>query len=180
MIRYALIYGGLAGAITISVAAVTVSLSDPSDMRTAEALGYLTMFAAMSLVFIGIKRWRDIEKGGVATFAGAFGVGAAMSLAAALIYAVGWEAFMFANDYAFTAEYAQAMREEIAAKGLAAAEEAEALAEIDAAIEMMANPALRLAVSMIEILPVALVVALISAAILRNPKVLPARAGRGE
>lgn len=176
MIRYALIYGGLAGAITIAIVSMTVSLIDPDSMRAAEMLGYLTMIAALSLVFIGIKRWRDIEKGGVVSFAGALGVGVAMSIAAALVYALGWEAFMFSTDYAFTAEYAAALRAEIVAEGLSVAEEARRLAEIDGAIAMMGNPFIRLAISMLEILPVALIVSVVSALVLRNPKVLPARA----
>ena len=39
-----------------------------------------------------------------------------------------------------------------------------------------ANPLFRLPMTFLEIFPVGLLIALISAAVLRNPKVLPARA----
>jgi hypothetical protein len=41
---------------------------------------------------------------------------------------------------------------------------------------MYANPLLRLPMTFLEIFPVGVLIALISAAVLRNPKVLPARA----
>jgi hypothetical protein len=41
--------------------------------------------------------------------------------------------------------------------------------------EMYRNPLFRLPMTFIEIFPVGLLIALISAAILRNPRILPAR-----
>ncbi len=175
MFRYALIFGGLAGVVTVAVASTIVSVANPDDFTGVELLGYLAMLAALSLLFIGIKRYRDVEQGGVINFATAFGVGAAMSVMATVIYAISWEVFSFATDYSFTADYAASVKASIENEAISAAEKARKLAEVDAAIELNRNVLFRLVISATEILPVGLVVALISAFVLKNPKVLPAR-----
>jgi hypothetical protein len=55
-----------------------------------------------------------------------------------------------------------------------AAIQAEA-AEMNAMAESYRNPLFRIPMTFVEIFPVGLLVALISAALLRNPKMLPAR-----
>ncbi|XUU59631.1 DUF4199 domain-containing protein [Erythrobacter sp. HA6-11] len=175
MFRYALTFGGLAGALTVAVASTIVSMANPDDFTGVELLGYLTMLAALSLLFIGIKRYRDNDRGGVISFAAAFGVGAAMSVMATVVYAASWELFSFATDYSFTADYAASVKASIENEAISAAEKARKIAEVDAAIELNRNLMFRLAISATEILPVALIVTLISALILKNPKVLPAK-----
>ena len=175
MFRYVLIFGTLAGVVTVAVAATIVSMANPDDFTGVETLGYLTMAAAMSLLFIGIKRYRDEEKGGVISFAAALGVGAAMSVAATVAYALCWEVFSFATDYSFTAEYAASVKAAIEGDTISAAEKARKIAKVDAAIELSRSLPFRLLISATEILPVALLVSLLSAAVLRNRNVLPAR-----
>jgi hypothetical protein len=50
-------------------------------------------------------------------------------------------------------------------------------AEMRQMAEMYANPLIRMPMTFAEIFPVGLVVALVSAALLRNPRLLPARVG---
>lgn len=175
MLRYALIYGGLSGAIVIAIISVTLMTMGPESAASSQLSGYATMLAALSLVFVGVKRYRDIEQGGVISFKTGAGVGLAMAVIAGLVYTIGWELVLFATDFAFIETFSQSMIEGIKAQGLPAAEEAVQLAEIESGIEMYRNPLFRLPITFTEIFPVGLAVAVVSALILKNSNVLPAR-----
>ena len=137
--------------------------------------GYLVMLIALSLIFVGVKRYRDVECGGVIRFWRAFGLGVGTAVVAALFYAVGWEIFVAASGYDFIADYSATMVEGMRAEGAAPAAIQARLAELRDMAEMYNNPPIRFAMIFAEIFPVGLLVALVSAALLRNPKLLPAR-----
>lgn len=176
MFRYALIYGGIAGAIVIAIISVTLLTMGPDAAASSQMSGYATMLAAMSLVFVGMKRFRDVEQGGVISFKQGALVGLAMAVMAGVVYTIGWEGVLFATDFAFIETYSQSAIAGIEAQGLAAPEEAAKIAEIQSGMEMYRNPLFRLPITFIEIFPVGLIVALVSALILKNAEVLPARA----
>ena len=176
MLRYAAVYGGISGAIIIGVMTVCFYLSGNKGMATSMWLGYLVMILTLSLIFIGMKRYRDKEKGGVISFWPALGLGAAMAAAAALVYALVWEAYLAAIDYTFIESYTAGVIEQKKAKGLDGAALQAEIENMAAFAKSYANPFFRIPVSFLELFPVGLFVALISAAILRNPKAFPARA----
>ena len=118
MLRYAAVYGGISGAIIIGVMTVCFYLSGNKGMATSMWLGYLVMILMLSLIFIGMKRYRDREQGGVISFWPALGLGAAMAAAAALVYALVWEAYLAAIDYTFIESYTAGVIEQKNAKGL--------------------------------------------------------------
>ena len=74
MIRSALVYGGIAG--TATILTMLLGFEFGGEGAGSQAVGFLIMFIALSLIFFGIKRYRDVEQGGVITFAKAFGLGA--------------------------------------------------------------------------------------------------------
>ena len=173
MLRYALAFGAPAGIAVIAVMSAFFHVFEPADMKGAEVFGFATMIAILALIFVGVKRYRDQELGGVGGFPRLFAAGAAMAGVAGLFYALGWEIYQQATDFAFTDIYAEALRADIAAKDLAPADAARELAEIESYLEMQRNPLVRFAISLLEIVPVALLVALVSALILKNPARLP-------
>jgi uncharacterized membrane protein YidH (DUF202 family) len=177
--RYALTYGGIAGAIVIAVISIGLFTDLPNHFQS-EIFGYLVMLVALSLIFVGIKRYRDVEHGGVIRFGRAFAMGLGIALVAAIIYIIGWElALSLADpDFAanFMAEYSRSIIEGMRADGASAAAIAEKQAEMAQWAERYRSPLWRIPITFVEIFPVGLVVALLSAAILRNPRVLPARA----
>ena len=176
MNRYALIYGAISGAIAAGVLTVGIA-SDFSNHTTSLWFGYLVMLVALSLIFVGVKRYRDLERGGVIHFGRAFGLGAAIAAVAGIIYALTWETYLQISGYDFMADYTKAILDGMRAEGAApAAIEAKA-AEMNAMAESYKNPLFRIPLTFVEIFPVGLVVALVSAALLRNPRLLPARQG---
>ena len=170
--RYALVYGGIAGAIVISVLVAGLAF-DLHSHATSEWFGYLVMLVALSLIFVGVKRYRDVECGGIIGFGRAFGLGLAIAAVAALIYVIVWEIYLAVSGVDFMAQYTATVVDGMRAKGASAAEIESKLAEMRRMAEMYRNPLVRIPITFVEIFPVGLLVALISAALLRNPRLLP-------
>jgi hypothetical protein len=169
--RYALVYGGLAGAVAIGIMIATFALA-LSQLHTLW-FGYLVMLVALSLIFVGIKRYRDVECGGVIRFGRAFGVGLGIAVVAGLIYVIGWELYTALSGWNFMADYTAQMLQQMRADGASPAAIQAKEAEMREMAEMYANPLLRMPMIFAEIFPVGLIVALVSAALLRNPRLLP-------
>jgi hypothetical protein len=175
--RYALTYGGLSGLIVVTTIATGLSFADRDGILTSEWLGYLVMLVALVLIFVGMKRYRDVERGGVIRFLPALSIGLAMAAVAAVVYVAVWEAYLAATDYVFFDQYVSALLEQKRAAGASAAEIAKEAASFDQMRGWYNNPFLRIPITFLEIFPVGFVVALVSAALVRNPRLLPARGG---
>jgi uncharacterized membrane protein YhaH (DUF805 family) len=172
--RYPLVYGGIAGAIIIVCSALIFAVAQGVH-TTSPLLGYLVMLVALSMIFVGVKRYRDVERGGVIRFGKALAVGLGIAAVAALLYVIAWEImFTFTGD-AFLTGYMEVMAQEMRSSGKSPGEIQAAVNEMKSFGETYRNPLVRIPLTLLEIAPVGLVVALVSAAILRNPKVLPAR-----
>ncbi len=75
MIRKIFSHGALAGLIVgLPLFGITVAMNGHT-LKYGVVLGYLTMLIALSLVFVAIKRRRDVDLGGVIRFWPAFGLG---------------------------------------------------------------------------------------------------------
>ena len=176
MTRYALIYGAISGGIAAAVLTIGIA-SGSSNHTTSLWFGYLVMLVALSLIFVGVKRYRDIEGGGVIKFGRAFGLGVAIAAVAGVIYALTWESYLQISGYDFMADYTKSVLKSMQAEGATPAAIQAKAAEMNAMAESYKSPLFRIPMTFVEIFPVGLLVALISAALLRNPKLLPARQG---
>jgi hypothetical protein len=176
MKKIILIYGVIAGAIVAAsmVWGIMVSDSSGEGMQTLEIMGYLIMLIALSVIFFGIKKYRDHELGGVITFGTAVLVGLGISIVASIIYVVTWEIYLAQTNYAFMTEYVAANLASMEAAGASAAEIQAASANFDVMVERYKNPMFRLGITFVEIFPVGLLISLVSAVILRKSNVLPA------
>jgi hypothetical protein len=172
--RYSLVYGGLSGAVAISVLVFSLAFNLPNHSHSLW-FGYLVMLVALSLIFVGVKRYRDVECGGVVSFGRAFMIGLGIALVAAVIYALGWELYLAVSGKDFMADYTGSILDRLRAAGATPAAIAAKTAEMRDMAEAYRNPLFRLPMTFVEIFPVGLVVTLVSAALLRNPKLLPAR-----
>ena len=174
MTRYAFIYGIISGGIAAIVLTVGIA-SDLSNHTTSLWFGYLVMLVALSLILVGVKRYRDVECGGVIRFGRAFGLGLAIAAVAGLVYALVWESYLQLSGYDFMADYTKSILDGMRAEGASPGAIQAKAAEMNAMAETYRNPIFRIPMTFIEIFPVGVLVALVSAALLRNPKVLPAR-----
>ena len=139
------------------------------------ALGYLSMLVALSAVFVGIKHHRDVDRGGVIRFWPAFGLGLGISAIAGVFYVFAWELAQATVVGDFAGHYAAATITNAKAGGADAAALAKLTAQMESFKLQYANPLFRLPMTFVEIFPVGVLVSLVSAAVLRNPRVLPAR-----
>lgn len=177
MTRIALIYGTLAGVIVIACTVASFSLTENFGHHSGSLwLGYLIMIVALTMIFFGVKRYRDREKGGVIKFLPAFGVGLMIAIVAGIAYVASWEAYLAISGRDFIGEYANAIIEAARAKGVTGAALDAQIAEMNTLKVRYADPMFRLPMTFIEIFPVGVIIALISAAILRNSKSLPPQA----
>ncbi|MEM8492537.1 MAG: DUF4199 domain-containing protein [Pseudomonadota bacterium] len=173
MTPFILRYGSYSGILVIATLLLG-ALIGSAGAAVGELLGYLFMLVALSMIFIAIKRYRDQELGGVIRFWQGVTLGIGISLVAALAYVVGWEIYLNMTDYAFMDEYAQGVLDEAAAGGASEEALAQLRADTELAKENYARPLYRLSITFLEIFPVGIVVTLISAGLLRNPRLLRA------
>ncbi len=175
MSRIILIFGAAAGLIVAVPMCLLVANAEPGSAATSHFTGYLIMLLALSLVFVGVKRLRDRELGGAIRFVPAFLAGLGISAVAGVIYVVGWEITLAVTDFAFIDSYSAAAVEAARARGASAAEVEAVIAQMDEFRRQYANPLFRLPLTFAEIFPVGVLVSLVSAALLRNSRFLPAR-----
>ncbi|MBP3984444.1 DUF4199 domain-containing protein [Pseudoxanthomonas helianthi] len=177
MLKKMLAYGAIAGLIAGGVLSLIVL--GPGEHGASGAwgmlIGYLTMLVGLSLVFVAIKRHRDEALGGAIRFWPAFALGLGISFVASVIYALAWEAALAISGLDFAGSYANSIIEQQKAKGVSGEALAKLVADMERFKTSYANPAYRLPMTFTEIFPVGVIVSLVSAAVLRNPRVLPAR-----
>jgi hypothetical protein len=174
MLHTILKYGAIAGVVVGGFMFATfLGFGGESPMQYAMLIGYATMLVALSAVFVGIKRHRDVDRGGVIGFWPALGVGLGISFVAGVFYVVAWEGVQAVMHMDFATSYANATIAQARAKGASAAEIARMTAEMAAFKVQYANPLFRLPMTFAEIFPVGVLVSLVSAALLRNPRFLP-------
>ncbi|HWE47202.1 MAG TPA: DUF4199 domain-containing protein [Caulobacteraceae bacterium] len=179
MTRIILTWGLIGGLIIIVGSAASFALTGgghhTANTALGFALGYLVMLVALSAVLVGVRQYRDQVKGGVIKFLPALGIGLGIALVASLAYVAVWEAYLAVTHYRFIDEYTAGILASKRTAGVTGAAYAKLVAEMDDMRKSYANPLIRMGMTFTEIAPVGLIVALVSAALLRNPRFLPAK-----
>jgi len=140
------------------------------DFVSNDLLGYAAMLVVMSLIFFGIRNYRNKELNGVITFGKAFKTGLLIALVASLLYVVVWVIYYYLFvpdylDYYIDHVLRQTPESEIAARKQ----------EMQQFKTMYENPVFVVLITLAEVLPLGIIVALISAVILkRKPKEISA------
>jgi hypothetical protein len=172
MKKVVLTFGLIAGILVVGLMFFTLP-KEKQDFEMGEILGYATMLVALSSIFFGIKTLRDRYEGGTITFQRAFLCGLYITLIASFIYAFGWE-FYYQNSGAnFMTQYSAAQMDKLKASGASDKEILLAMDKMKSMMEYYRNPLIRFFMTLMEILPVGLLISLISAAILRKKGNLP-------
>lgn len=180
MKRNIIIYGLIAGIVVSILMLFTVNYISHCegnvDYDTSMLIGYASMLIAFSLVFVGIRNYRDKYNAGVISFGKAFKIGIMIVLIASTIYVVAWliDYFFFIPD--FIEKYSAQMLDELKASGASQIEIDKQAKEMADFAKMYKNPFFNAMMTYAEILPVGLIVTLISSLILKR-KALPAPKG---
>lgn len=179
MTKIVLIFGLISGAIAGALMWLLMSfVKDGSiDFDNGMIWGYATMIIALSLVFFGVKSYRDNHGGRISFFKG-LQVGILISVISAVCYAAAWELYYPKIGDEFMKKYTVHELEKMKASGASDAEIEKARAEGERFMELYKNFFVRFAMSLMEILPVGIIVTLVSAGLLRRREVLPGEPAR--
>ena len=173
MINIAFLFGTIGGLIVVAGMFVGIVVL-PEHGGSSLWYGYLTMLLAMSMIFFGVKRYRDTAGGGVIKFVPALFLGLGIAIVAGVIYTIAWEVYMAATNYSFADSYMNAIIAQKKAAGVSGPALDAVIAEMQKFKSDYANPLYRMPMTFMEIFPVGVIVSLISAVLLRNSRVLPA------
>lgn len=174
MQKLILTYGGIAGAIVTGMMLISSTLwmgeEAKMDMQTAEVIGYVSMIVALSMIFIGIRSYREKHLSGVISFGTAFKIGILITAVASVIYAVGWMIFFNTSEAAqqFPEKYLAYMAENMQESGKSQEEIDTQITAYRENMETYKNPLVMFGVTLLEIFPVGLFITLISAFILKK------------
>jgi hypothetical protein len=159
-------FGLISGAILSAMMLLTLPFHDTIGFDRMAIVGYTTMVVAFLLIYFGVRSYRDNVAGGTVRFGRALAVGALIAAVASLCYVATWEVIYFKIAPDFVTKYQAHILAKERAKGQT--EQALALkkAELEKFAEMYKNPAINAAITFLEPLPVALIVALVSAGVL--------------
>jgi hypothetical protein len=162
-----IIYGLTAGLIATVVMVIWMARVDNTDSLGGMLFGYTTMLVAFSLIFVGIKDYRE-RNGGVISFGKAFKIGLAISLIASTMYVLGWmiEYYAFIPDFYDKCEVHQVAK--LKAAGAAPAIIQATAQQYEQYKQMARNPLVLALGTYLVILPVGLIVSLLAAAILKR------------
>ncbi|MEQ9099496.1 MAG: DUF4199 domain-containing protein [Imperialibacter sp.] len=138
------------------------------EFESNDVIGYTLLIAAFSFIFVGIKTFRDKQNGGVIGFGKAFLTGLYISLVAATMYVVVWlfDYYLFMPD--FLDKYSEHVMYMAKIEGASESELSAKAAEMSSFVEMYQNPVAVVLITFSEVFPIALVISLVSALILRR------------
>ena len=174
MKKIALVYGLVAGTIVGAMLMITMPLYESGTLHfdNGEWLGYTTMVIALSLVFFGVKSYRD-HSGGTITFWNGLKVGLLITLVASLIYALSWEITYHTMKGDLLKQMNEKSIEKMKKEGASEVSLQETQKQMDDFAVMYKNPVFRFAITLLEIAPVGIVISLLSAGLLRRKEFLP-------
>ena len=135
---------------------------------TGLVVGYTGIVLAFLLVFFGIRSYRDTMNGGRIGYWRGVVVGTLIAVISSLCYTATWEVLSYKFAPNFGQSYADAAVAKARADGKSDAEVAKVRADMQQFVENYKNPLYSSAMTFIEPFPVGLVIALVSAGILRR------------
>jgi len=170
-----IIYGLIAGIVVSILMLFSINfishVEGKVDYNTSLLVGYASMLIAFSLVYVGIRNYRDKYNGGVISFGKAFKIGITIVLIASTIYVVAWliDYFFFIPD--FMEKFSAQKLDELKASGASQIEIDKEKIKMANMVKMFKNPLFNAMMAYAEILPVGLVVTFISSLILKRKAV---------
>lgn len=136
------------------------------DFKSNAVLGYAIMVIIFSMTFFGIRNYRNKELGGTITFGKAFLTGAWITLLGATMYVVVWLFYYYLFVPDFLDVYIPHVLKETAESH--PEQLTQTAVQMEDFREMYKNPLFVILITYFEVVPVGLIVALISALVLKR------------
>jgi hypothetical protein len=168
MNKTVLTFGLIGGAILSGIMAISLPFHDALGNDRAMVIGYASMVLAFMMVYFGVRSYRDTVAGGTISFRRALGIGALIAALASTCYVATWEVMYHTVASDYLTHYQAKMLEKERAAGASEEVLAQKAAEMEKFAELYKNPAINAAMTFLEPLPVALIMAFVSAGLLRR------------
>lgn len=160
-------YGLFAGVILAALMFLTIPFVDAIG-GMGVVLGYTTMVLGFLMIFFGVRAYRDGEGGGKVTFGRAFLIGLAITAIGSVCYVGAWEVISKKYIPDFADKYSARILAKARAEGKPEAELAAMQKKMEEFAKNYKNPWFRLPMTLLEPLPVGLVLSLVAAGTLRR------------
>lgn len=170
MRKTVLTFGLMSGVLAAALMVATIPFVLSHEMKRGEVIGYTGIVLSSLLIFFGVRSYRDKTGGGRLSFGRGLAVGALISVVSAACYVATWETLYFGLIPDLGDHVAACMVERERASGASDREILEATRRAQSFKKLYDNPAISVALTFIEPLPIGLAIAAISAAILRQPR----------
>lgn len=161
-----LIYGSIIGIILCinMVLMVNVIYNNP-NVKANDIVGYAAMVVMFSLIFFGVRNYRNKQLNGFITFGKAFKTGVLIALVGSTIYVLVWLFYYYLFVPDFIDAYTKRVLNTCSASDLESKTK-----EMANFKEMYKNPLFVILITYSEVLPVGVIVALVSALLLKKKK----------
>ena len=173
MKKIVLTFGLISGVMISVLMNGSILISSKSGFGHSMALGYTMMVASFLLVYFGIRSYRDNVLSGQISFGRALACGLLTTAITCACYVVTWEIVFFNFMAHFMDGYFAAQVHRVQSSALDPATAAAKIAAIRHSQRLYQNPLVNMAYTLIEPLPVGVVITLVSAALLRRKDPLP-------
>lgn len=177
MKKTVLTFGFISGGILSVMMVATLPFHDAIGFDRGMIIGYTTMVLAFLLIYFGVRSYRDNVAGGTLSFGRALAIGTLITMIASACYVATWEVVQHKLAPDYMAKYQAHVIEKARAGGESQAAIDKKVAEMQRFAELYKNPAVNVAVTFLEPLPVGLVFALVTAGVLRRRRNGPVAAG---
>ena len=167
MKKVVLTFGLISGVMISVLMNGSILLSSRNGASHSMALGYTMMVASFLLVYFGIRSYRDNVLSGQISFGRALACGLLITAITCACYVVTWEIVYFTVMPHFMDGYFAAQVQHVQTAGLDPATTAAKIAAIHHSQQLYQNPLVNMAYTLIEPLPVGVIITLVSAALLR-------------
>lgn len=170
MQRTILVFGSIAGLIVSATMAIMMLIykQNPANFDSGEVVGYASMLLSASLIPVAIKSYRDRYQAGVISFRDAFGMGLGVALIASVMYVATWVIIYKMVYPNFVQDYSKFALDKLVAAGKTSAEIAQSKQEMQVMFSYYDSWLGLIGITFIEIFPIGLIVALISALVLKR------------
>lgn len=177
MKKTVLTYGGIIGVILALFIVIPFAYyDDPSDMAGNETIGFAVMFIAFAGMFFAIRSFRDKQNEGTIGFGKALAIGLLISLFASVIYSLSWTILTEVSDMDFMEMYSEMQVNKMQEEGASEDEIAAEMEGMETFFWIYKNPVTIFLFTILEPLPVAVIVSLFCALMLkRKPQIAEAK-----
>jgi uncharacterized protein DUF4199 len=170
MRKIVLTFGLIAGAILSVMMLITLPFQDRIGFDKGYIIGYTTMVVAFLMVYFGVRSYRDNVAGGSVSFGRAFTVGLLITAVASVCYVATWELVYYRLAPDFADKYAAYEVEKTKQSGATAEQVAVREKQMADFKQMYKNPLMNIALTLLEPLPVGIVLTLVTAGVLSRKR----------